>query len=68
MNLSIWVKRHVFRMDVPLEPQLKLSEETKLLNGAILDLTETLKEVNKRHGTEQVVDDALVAMNKAYRK
>lgn len=62
MNLSTWVKRHVFRMDVP-EPKKTLAEETVLLNGAIQDLTKTMKELDKK-----VFDDALAAMNKAYRK
>lgn len=67
MNLATWIKRHVFRMDVP-DPQQKLSDETAKLNGALQDLTKNVKEMNKRLRGGQVFDDALDAMKKEYRK
>lgn len=62
MNLTTWIKCHIFRMTVP-EPKKTLAEETVLLNGAIQDLAKTVKRLDK-----QVFDDALAAMKKEYRK
>lgn len=67
MNLSTWIKCHVFRMEIP-EPKKSLAEETVLLNGAIQDLTKNVKKMNRQIAGGQVFDEALDAIKKEYRK